>query len=108
MKELYGKHGIYCIENVPIPEFNKLSDLCNRLFDASKYLDRIQKEHKKVYVHCTSGMTRAPTLAIVYLCLYCKISCWRDPIEAYQFFKQNREVCFPNMRAVFKTLARNR
>ena len=108
MKELYGKHGIYSVKNLPIPEFNRLSQLCNLLFDACKYLDEILMTHRKVYVHCTSGMTRAPTLVILYLCLYCKVQSWNDPISTYKFFKRNRDVCFPNMRAVFKTLIKNR
>jgi hypothetical protein len=49
-------------------------------------------------------MTRSPTLAILYLCLYCQIENWQSPVDVYRKLKKDREMIFPNMKAVFKTI----
>lgn len=57
---------------------------------------------------CNSGMTRSPTLAILYLCLYCEIECWQSPIDVYQILKYHKPMSFPNMKAVINVLLSNR
>jgi protein-tyrosine phosphatase len=107
--EIYGKNGIFCVYNFHIPELNKLSDIVNLLLEAAQQLNNLfeNQNHKKIYLHCNSGMTRAPTVAIVFLCLFCKVKCWQNPVEVYKLFKSYRSTCFPNMKAVLKTVSRN-
>ena len=78
MKELYFKNGVNLVLNYPIPEFNKTANLCEKLFEGAKIINWIlnEQKHKKILIHCSAGMTRSPSLAILYLCLYCRISCW--------------------------------
>jgi len=59
-------------------------------------------------VHCTAGTTRAPTLIILYLCLYCQIDYWQSPVEVYKLVKEHHSISYPNMRAILRTIASNR
>ena len=81
MRELYMKNGIHIVESKPIPEFSKTDSLCEYLFDAAKLLQSVLKERyqRNVFIHCSAGMTRAPSVAILYLCLFCKVEFWQQP-----------------------------
>lgn len=47
------------------------------LFEASTKLnDLIDKQHQRVYLHCTSGRSRAPTLALAHQCLHAIDDSW--------------------------------
>lgn len=78
MKELYAKYNIYCVENYPIQEFNRTKDLCEKLLWAAKIMNHMLTvlNHDKIYVHCTAGITRAPSVLLTYLCLFCKVDSW--------------------------------
>jgi hypothetical protein len=39
----------------------------------------INDRKQRVYVHSTSSMTRAPTLVILYLCLFVLTDDWENP-----------------------------
>jgi len=56
----------------------------------------INEEGRKVYVHCTAGMGRAPATVLVYLCLFKGM----EPDQSDLFVKSYRKVSVPNMRAV--------
>ena len=36
----------------------------------------VESKNKTVLVHCTSGVTRAPTVVLLHQCLYKKVQCW--------------------------------
>ena len=58
----------------------------------------------KVFVYCTSGMTRAPTLVIAYLCLYLKHKNWQNPNDVSMYVFNEYFWSVPNMKAVFRML----
>ena len=64
--------------NCFVPEFNTIEELMDKLLDAAKLLNKINSDLKgqKVFINCESGMTRGPTLVILYLCLFCKVDFW--------------------------------
>ena len=41
---------------------------CDQLMNALKILDKWTQEGKKIYVHCSLGTQRAPTVLALYLC----------------------------------------
>lgn len=50
------------------------------LFEAQQILnDLIENRNEKVYLHCTSGISRCPSLACVYLSLNMVSSKWQNP-----------------------------
>ena len=107
MKQLYADRGIKPV-HFPIHDFNE-GDLTSKLFDAAKTLHQmIDVEGLNVYVHCTAGMGRAPASVLVYLILYKKVSCWKNPTDVDLYVKSYRKVSVPNMRAVYKVVEENR
>jgi protein-tyrosine phosphatase len=52
--------------NVPVEDFDP-TDLQRRLPDCVTALDRLLKAGHTVYLHCTAGVTRSPTVAVAYL-----------------------------------------
>ena len=57
----------------------KEKDLQSTIFAAAQYLNHmVNEEGLNVYVHCTSGISRAPAVVIAYLCLFKKIKCWQS------------------------------
>lgn len=67
----------------------------------------INVQKHTVYVHCTSAVTRAPTVAIAYICLFIKNHKYKQPNLIQQYVKQCHSVSFPNMRAVHSVLKNN-
>ena len=52
--------------SVPVEDFSH-ADLALRLHDCVAALDQLLKEGNTVYVHCTAGVSRSPTIAVAYL-----------------------------------------
>ena len=90
------KFGI-TINRYPIEDFNQI-DLYNKLKGAGDILNQLLKEGKKVYVHCTAGMSRAAATVIIYLVLYENYTVE----EANSFCKKYRPVICPNYGVINK------
>lgn len=110
MKQLYEKCNIRHLYNCPIPEFNQIDNFAEKLLEAVKILDSMRKQFKdqQIFVHCTAGMTRSPTLVILYLCLFCQVDFWKSPVEVYKFVKEHHSISYPNMKAILRVITRNR
>ncbi|TNV80136.1 hypothetical protein FGO68_gene1 [Halteria grandinella] len=72
----------------------KLHDAANKLYEM------ITKKQLKVYVYCTTGMNRAPTVVLAYLSLFYGM----DPLIAEQYVKSHRSVSEPNLAAVVRVV----
>lgn len=47
------------------------------IFQACQYLnDMVNNKNQKVFVYCNTGISRAPTIIMAYLCLYKKADNW--------------------------------
>ena len=55
-----------------------------------------------------SGVSRAPTLLMVYLALYMKSQYWNNLDELLKFVKQFHPIANPNMEVVKKVIADNK
>ena len=83
-------HGL-TIYRYPIEDFNQ-EDLFEKLKGAGDLLNKLMKEGKTVYVHCTAGMSRAAATVIIYLVLYENYTVE----DATNFCKKHRPVICPN------------
>lgn len=63
--DYYRLHGIE-VYRVPIRDFDR-EDLRRHLADGVRALDGLLKQGETVYLHCTAGMGRAPSVAVAYL-----------------------------------------
>lgn len=52
--------------NLPVTDFDRLA-LARKLPEGVKLLDDLLASGKVVYLHCTAGVNRSPTLAVAYL-----------------------------------------
>ena len=69
--------------------------------------DLINAKGQHVYLHCNTGISRSPTLLLVYWALFLRHDCWDDPDEMAAFIKQNYELSMPNMKVVKQVIAHN-
>ena len=79
------------INRYPIEDFNQ-EDLFEKLKGAGDLLNKLLKDGKTVYVHCTAGMSRAAATVIIYLVLYENYTVE----DATNFCKKHRPVICPN------------
>lgn len=69
---MYDRVGITNVINFPVAD-EHIEDYVASLLEAAKQLDlMINEQGEEVYVHCTTGISRAPTLIMVYLAIYCR------------------------------------
>ena len=106
MVDWYSKRGIEAT-HFQIHDFNS-EHLTERLKDAAIELNHlINVKGKKVFVHCTAGMGRAPASVISYLIAFKKVSCWQNLVAVAAWVKKYRKVSTPNLGAIGAALARD-
>ena len=79
------------IHRYPIIDFNQ-EDLFKKLKGAGDLLNKLLNEGKKIYVHCTAGMSRSAATVIIYLVLYENYTVE----EADNYCKKYRPIICPN------------
>ncbi|MEJ2010203.1 MAG: dual specificity protein phosphatase family protein [Acidobacteriota bacterium] len=91
---LYATSGVKLCR-APVRDFDAM-DLQQRLPECVAALRRLLEEGETVYLHCTAGINRAPTVAIAYLhwCLG-----W-DLDDAVKHVAECRNKCSPNVEAI--------
>jgi hypothetical protein len=72
---LYQEHGIHKYQHIPISSPESLLEAASTLHYFINYLGL------RVYIHCQSSVTRAPSVILLYLCLYKKTLEWSDPLQ---------------------------
>lgn len=92
---------------VPVNDM-KEKELQSNLFIAAQHLhNMLNVEGQNVHVHCSSGLTRAPEVVVVYLCLFKKHKCWQSPEDVAHFVKAFNHKVAPNMRVINKCIQAN-
>jgi protein-tyrosine phosphatase len=87
-----GAGMIFC--NVPVTDFDSL-DLRRKLLECVSALERMLKAGHTVYVHCTAGVSRSPTVVAAYLHW-----CLDWPLErAVEHLTKTRNCC-PNAEVI--------
>ncbi len=88
LEHAYTAAGIE-VQRVPIIDFNP-RDVELHLEKAVKTLDDMIKNGRRVYVHCTAGKQRAPTVVVAYLTW-----CHQWPLKKAVAHVTQRRVCEP-------------
>ena len=91
---------------IPLKDFFE-DEYCFDLFVASKELKRVISPNNAVYLHCSSGVTRAPTLAIIFLCLFKLIEPWRHLEASFRYLQNFNKEIAPNLKVVQRVLDQN-
>lgn len=87
------------IKRYQIRDFDRDS-LKSKLNGGAHALDDLLKQGRKVYVHCTAGMGRAPAVVVAYLCWVRKMSL----DAAVSHVKKHRTVAVPNIPVLEQVL----
>ncbi|CAK57868.1 unnamed protein product (macronuclear) [Paramecium tetraurelia] len=101
----YKKHNIQ-MKNFEIFDMDP-QDFEKKILKAVQILKKLINQHESVYIHCTSGIGRAPSLAVIYLSSVLQI-----PLnESIALVKNKREHFYINFnmlkRALQKTMIYN-
>ena len=77
------------------------------LFHASQHLnDLVNEQGHTVYLHDNTGISRAPTLLLSYLCLYARIRTYENLPEASKLITTQCNTAVPNLKIITKLLKR--
>jgi hypothetical protein len=104
----YRNNGVqYCI-NEPVSDVDE-NQYCNDLFRAALQLHDLRDiKNQKVYLNCAAGVSRAPTLMIVYLALFIKHKDWQNVDELYQYLENQYRWQDANLKVARLVIARNK
>jgi protein-tyrosine phosphatase len=71
---------------------NLESEYCDDLFRAALKLYELRDiQGKQVFLNCTAGVSRAPTLILVYMALFIRHESWRNIVELYGWLEEKYE-----------------
>ena len=100
--QFYRNNGINVVACVPVTDEDP-EDYADDLFDAAQVLhDLIDVKGHKVYLHDITGVSRAPTLYLVYLALYKKSNLPLNDMA--RELKKQYPVSTPNMKMIEQVL----
>lgn len=75
--QIYRSYGIDTALHYPCS--NNSSDYNQRLFVACKHVfNMVNNKNLRVFVHCSSGLIRAPTVVLAYLCMFKRVRNWQN------------------------------
>ncbi|MBI4850487.1 MAG: dual specificity protein phosphatase family protein [Acidobacteria bacterium] len=94
IQQYYEKRNIEFVRK-PVQDF-QLEDLRDKLPDCAKVVDDFAHNGHIIYLHCTAGINRSPTVAIGYLYSYLGY----DMETAIRTVKGSR-VCDPYLEALY-------
>eukprot|EP00602_Paraphysomonas_sp_CaronLab_P005556 CAMPEP_0185023836 /NCGR_PEP_ID=MMETSP1103-20130426/6459_1 /TAXON_ID=36769 /ORGANISM="Paraphysomonas bandaiensis, Strain Caron Lab Isolate" /LENGTH=360 /DNA_ID=CAMNT_0027556599 /DNA_START=141 /DNA_END=1220 /DNA_ORIENTATION=+ len=82
---------------IPVRD-TEVEDIGSRFKKSNSFFQRVAKVKGKVYVHCSSGSSRAPTLILAYFVAVRKISL----LDAYVYLQAVRTSVSPNPHFLFQ------
>ena len=96
MQQLYQQKGIKSAIHYSIDDYNE-DEHIKKTFAAAQYLnDLVNSKNNKVFIHCSSGISRASTVVLCYLALYKKVPCWRSIDQCDELLLKYHHVSTPN------------
>ena len=89
MIKFYGRCAINFSKHFPVDDVSLDSQsTLDAIFIAAQYMDdMINDKGLSVFIHSGNGHTRAPTIVLVYLCLFKKHSLSSNPRELAKVLK---------------------
>ena len=107
MTQIYLSKGIKNAIHLPVDDSVE-KEFKIKIFTAAQYLhDMVNKKGHRVYIHCSSGISRAPSAILTYLCLFKRVECWRDIDKADQYLTSNYHVAHANKTLVSQIIRDN-
>lgn len=102
----YRHYGIDTAMHFPISSVD--TQYKQKIYTAAQYLnDLINNKGKKVFIHCTSGIVRAPTVVLLYLCLFKRVYNWQNPKIVSDSLVESHNDAVPQLHLVEEILRDN-
>jgi protein-tyrosine phosphatase len=101
LRHQYPAQGIV-LRRVPVRDFDS-DDLQRKLRDCVAALDSLCRANHTVYLHCTAGVGRSPSVAIAYFVLVQKCT-----LEEAVSRVRDRHPCSPDLRAIEGVIVESR
>lgn len=106
--QLLKSHDIYMARNIPVDEFDTAA-YPKALLKAAQMVDSIIRiKQRKVYIHCTSGISRAPTVVMAYLSFFKQLEQFADLQQVEDLIQTFNSCAVPNSEAVSEMLNSNK
>lgn len=102
--KFYRAKGISQIVNHEVHYLDEQRMFKDLAEGAQRLNNLINDRGLKVYLHDTSSITRAPTMVLIYMCLYLRHQDWQKPELVAKYLKQYHQLGEPNMFAVKQTI----
>ena len=96
---MLSRHGIRKVVNLQVDEN---SGYAASLFLASQQLNDLMNNPNtdSVFVHSNSDLVKAPTLLMVYLCLFKKVASWKNISRTQAIIAKNLKGATPDVDIV--------
>merc|ERR1711871_1324525 len=87
LQNMYRQKGIEAYHE-PISD-DQIPQYADGLFRGAIRLNQLKQAYKneEIFVHCTAGVSRGPTLMIVYMALFIKHKNWRSVEDLYNYLE---------------------
>lgn len=73
----YRANGITTAMHFPVTNYD--GDYKEKVFTAAQYLHKlVDMQSKKVFIHCSSGLIRTPTIVLTYLTIFKRVKSWKS------------------------------
>lgn len=106
-QSMFKRQGFNIIKNLPTPDLHEEDYIQYIVTAATELNDLINNRGQKVFIHCYTGISRAPTVIIAYLALFLRHPAWNDLEELRTYLRRYYGMGEPNMRAVKLCIERN-
>lgn len=103
---IYKSHGIEHVQHLQCSNNDPQYEA--RVFEACKALHNLVGNNRRVFVHCSSGLVRSPTVVLAYLCIFKRYKNWRNVIETKDFIVEYSHNSIPNSTLVENLVYTNR
>lgn len=68
----------------------------------------VNKNNLKVFIHCSSGLVRSPTVVLAYLSIFKRVKSWKNINLSRDFVVLNSQNSVPNVTLVESIVHSNR
>lgn len=80
-------------------------EYAQELFKVTQMVHHITcNKNMNVFVYSSTGISRAPTVMLTYLCLFKKVPCWYNLDRAQDHLDKYHPVSHPNLHVIQKCL----
>jgi hypothetical protein len=106
--QMFKKQGFNYVILSPVSDVDE-DEYCRSAFQAALKLEElINKQGQHVFLHDFTGISRAPTILMVYFAVMCRHPSWENLDELRTQILRNWEVAQPNVTIVRLVLERQR